>query len=150
MSTDGGASWVAWHAVPRPGQGWYNNTIWVDPTDANRMVVGGLDTSTDGGNTFTQSQPVAVRARSRHRRQPAIVEPVISTPAPCAPSIGATTAVSTRPASVDALGTPVVHRVGWSNLNNGLAITQFSGVGATATGAGAIYGGGTGGQQLTE
>lgn len=38
------------------GQQWYDNCIWVDPTNSNRLVVGGLDLyrSTDGGATLTQ------------------------------------------------------------------------------------------------
>src|ERR1051326_6414036 len=36
--------------------GWYANTLWVDPTDSNTLVVGGIDLwrSTNGGTTLTQ------------------------------------------------------------------------------------------------
>lgn len=145
VSTDGGASWVAlstpFHLA---GQGWYNNTIWVDPTDANRILVGGLDNyrSTDGGNTFTKVSQWQCAPQQAHADNHAIVE---------ASDFNASTVRTVywgndggvyKAASVDALGTPVgCTASGWSNLNNGLAITQFYGVGATAAGAGAIYGG---------
>jgi hypothetical protein len=54
-STDGGRNWV------QRGSGtsviYYYNGLWVDPTDANRLVVGALHVwrSTDGGQTFTQT-----------------------------------------------------------------------------------------------
>jgi hypothetical protein len=37
-------------------QGWYDNCIWVDPTNSNLVVVGGIDAwrSTDGGATLTR------------------------------------------------------------------------------------------------
>lgn len=51
-STNGGATWSK---TSNPGhlgnQGWYDNTIWTDPTNSNHLVIGGLDLyqSTDGG-----------------------------------------------------------------------------------------------------
>lgn len=56
-STDGGATWSLTSTVNHMGsQGWYDNTIWVDPTDANHLIVGGLDIyrSTDGGSNWTK------------------------------------------------------------------------------------------------
>jgi hypothetical protein len=37
-------------------QGWYNNCIWIDPTNSSLLVVGGIDNwrSTDGGATITK------------------------------------------------------------------------------------------------
>ena len=56
-STDGGQNYT----LQTTGSGiqtWsgYNNTIWVDPTDADTMILGGvyLYRSTDGGVTFTR------------------------------------------------------------------------------------------------
>jgi photosystem II stability/assembly factor-like uncharacterized protein len=54
-STDGGTTWsyMDWEAVPEAA------SVWVDPSDANHLLVGGLDgvyRSTDGGASF---QPVA-------------------------------------------------------------------------------------------
>ncbi len=57
-STDAGATWT----LRRSGdnylgaQGWYDNAIWVDPTNVNVVVVGGIDAwrSTDGGASFAR------------------------------------------------------------------------------------------------
>src|SRR5690606_5533696 len=57
-STDGGQSYVQMNTGTNymSGQGWYNNTIWVDPTNDNHVVVAGLDVyrSTDGGTTLSR------------------------------------------------------------------------------------------------
>ncbi|MBF0343810.1 MAG: VCBS repeat-containing protein [Nitrospirae bacterium] len=56
-STDGGANW---NLMSTPGhlatQGWYDNTIWVSPTDPDLVVIGGIDLyrSTNGGSNFTK------------------------------------------------------------------------------------------------
>ncbi|HUL42731.1 MAG TPA: FlgD immunoglobulin-like domain containing protein [Bacteroidota bacterium] len=65
-SADGGASWTA-VSVPFDtdplvnnthlgGQGWYNNVIAVDPTNANTVLTGGINMfrSTDGGSQWTR------------------------------------------------------------------------------------------------
>ncbi|HRI03894.1 MAG TPA: carboxypeptidase regulatory-like domain-containing protein [Pyrinomonadaceae bacterium] len=59
-STDGGANWAATGAQPTSGwasqQGWYSLSMGINPTDANQVIVGGLDThkSNDGGATWTK------------------------------------------------------------------------------------------------
>lgn len=68
-TTNSGSTWTT---LPRPnwydqscvttsndftrGQGWYNLIAAVDPGNANRILIGGVDlfVSTDGGNTWTQ------------------------------------------------------------------------------------------------
>jgi len=58
------------------GQGWYANTIWAgDPTDANLVVVGGLDIyrSPDGGVTFTQISQWSLAPASPHADHHAVV-----------------------------------------------------------------------------
>lgn len=68
-STNSGSTWTT---LPKPqwndqscsstsndftrGQGWYNLIAAVDPTNANRILIGGIDLflSTDGGNTWSQ------------------------------------------------------------------------------------------------
>ncbi len=59
-STDGGNVWTQMAATGltgsmNPSQIWYNDCIWVDPTDSTRIVVGwtSLYRSTDGGATFS-------------------------------------------------------------------------------------------------
>jgi hypothetical protein len=55
-STDGGASYVLVTASGNSGANWYANAIWVDPTNSNRLVIGGTYVygSTDGGVTLNQ------------------------------------------------------------------------------------------------
>ena len=56
-STDHGVTWLAIDTTSQllRSQARYNNTIWIDPTNANNLFVGGvvLKRSTDGGNSFT-------------------------------------------------------------------------------------------------
>ena len=76
-STDGGASWTA-RATPfhLAGQGWYNNAIWVDPTNENLLLIGGLDNhrSTDGGLTFSKVSVWFCAPLHSHADNHAIVE----------------------------------------------------------------------------
>jgi hypothetical protein len=56
-SDDLGSTWTLRGTPAHMGtQQWYDNCIWVDPTNSNRLVVGGIDNwrSTDGGATFTR------------------------------------------------------------------------------------------------
>lgn len=57
-TTDGGTTWTTQATSPNPlgGQGWYDNSICVLPTDPNTVVVGGLDlyVSTNAGVTLTK------------------------------------------------------------------------------------------------
>ncbi|HEY9165667.1 MAG TPA: T9SS type A sorting domain-containing protein [Candidatus Kryptonia bacterium] len=56
-TTDGGSSWTVMqiNSDYGGGQGWYNNMVAVDPTNASVVYVGGIDLwkSTDGGSTWT-------------------------------------------------------------------------------------------------
>ena len=62
-STNGGLSWTDMNLSvdvfsngAGQNQGWYNNTIWVDPVDPDLVIIGGIRIyrSTDGGASFTQ------------------------------------------------------------------------------------------------
>ncbi len=57
-STDGGKSFTLVNTGTNyvGTQGWYCNVVWVDPANANTVLVAGLDVyrSTDGGQTFTK------------------------------------------------------------------------------------------------
>ncbi|MFN8493339.1 MAG: hypothetical protein U0350_37420 [Caldilineaceae bacterium] len=59
-STDGGQSYARTYTGGRylNGQGWYGNVIWVDPTNPNIVIIGGMSTfsSNDGGVTFAQTR----------------------------------------------------------------------------------------------
>ncbi|MDZ4804876.1 MAG: FG-GAP-like repeat-containing protein, partial [Candidatus Eisenbacteria bacterium] len=79
-SLDAGATWQ----LRRTGdqylrdQGWYDNVIWVDPTNANTVVIGGVDTwrSTNGGSSFLPlSDWQQYPPNSAHADHHAIVSP---------------------------------------------------------------------------
>ncbi len=59
-STDGGVTWAATLTQPTAnwasGQAWYSLSLGINPTDANQVIVGGLDThkSLTGGATWTK------------------------------------------------------------------------------------------------
>lgn len=55
-STDDGHTWTQRTGSQSTGTSYYYNSIWVDPTSSDRVVVGGvrIRRSLDGGQTFTQ------------------------------------------------------------------------------------------------
>ncbi|HEY6854554.1 MAG TPA: hypothetical protein VI139_09905, partial [Gemmatimonadales bacterium] len=152
-SSDAGATW---QLAATPGhlnvQGDYDNAIWVDPTDGNHVVVAGLDIyqSRDGGASFNKVSDWQNSPASPHADHHVLVSP---------PSFGSGSAFLYdgndggvyRADNVYALSAGGVG-IGWSNLNAGLAVTQFySGAGRSAAG-GRIIGGtqDNGSLQLTD
>jgi photosystem II stability/assembly factor-like uncharacterized protein len=137
-SNDAGASWQQLSTPEHlGGQGDYANAIWVDPTDANHVVVAGLDVyqSRDGGATFNKVSDWRQTPASAHADHHALVSP---------PTFGAANPMLYngddggiyRANNIYAIAT-----TGWSNMNNGLAVTQFySGAGRAAAG-GRVIGG---------
>jgi len=137
LSTDGGQTYSLQNTGNQylGGQGWYDNCIWVDPTNPNVVVVGGLDIwrSTDGGVTFTD---IGGYTGEIHPDQHAIV----SVPNYNGSSIrtvyigddgGIFQAADIYSASSSS---------GWTTLNNKLGITQFYGAAGNNT-SGTIVGG---------
>jgi photosystem II stability/assembly factor-like uncharacterized protein len=75
-STNGGASWSLRSSPGHLGsQGWYDNTIWVDPADSNNVVTGGIDLyrSTDAGANFTKISTWFLWPSSPHADQHTVV-----------------------------------------------------------------------------
>ena len=141
-SPDAGATW---QLLSNPGhlgvQGDYDNAIWVDPTDASHVIVAGLDVyeSRDGGATFAQVSDWRRAPFSPHADHHALVSPPDFGPAHPALYDGNDGGVYEAP-NVYALSGGQ-SGAGWTNLDNGLAVTQFySGAGRTAAG-GRIVGG---------
>ena len=113
-------------------QGWYDNCLWVDPTNPNILVVGGLNLfrSFDGGATLSD---IGGYSGGTHPDQHVIVQ---------ASTFNGTTSrtvyfgndggvFSENDIYLDSFFFPS----GWNNLNNNLGITQFYGVaGDPATG----------------
>jgi photosystem II stability/assembly factor-like uncharacterized protein len=136
-STDGGLTYTL-RSTGRnylSSQGWYDNCVWVDPTNPNILVVGGTDLwrSTDGGATLTD---IGGYSGGIHPDQHGIVSvPGFNGTTIRTVFIGndggffrATDIYTVSPGS------------GWTTLNNNLGITQFYGAAGNAS-SGTIVGG---------
>jgi len=140
-STNGGQS----YALVNSGnsylgsQGWYDNIVWVDPTNANTVIVGGIDLwrSTNGGTTLTRiSQWQSAPTYSAHADHHAIFND---------PGFNGTTNKTVFFGNDGGIyKTTDVYTVaattGWQELNNNLGITQFYGAAGNG-GSGVIIGG---------
>ncbi|MEO8508493.1 MAG: hypothetical protein ABI593_12775, partial [Betaproteobacteria bacterium] len=136
VSTNGGQTWLLNSAIGHlSGQGWYNNAVWVDPTDSTRVVVGGLDVYRGAGvaNWWTTNTAVPWTKISQwftggsvHADNHAIVE------------ASGYNGTSNRTVYIGndgglyksndiAAHSPPNYTSGWVNLNNNLQITQFYG-----------------------
>ena len=128
-STDNG---ISWSFISNPkhlhNQGWYDNTIWVDPTDENHLVIGGLDLhrSTDGGNNWTKISTWWRSPSSPHADNHAIVSD---------PGYNGDTDKTVYIANDGGIYRAEDITVtndekennGWENMNHGLGVTQFYG-----------------------
>lgn len=109
-------------------QGWYDNCLWVDPTDPNMLVVGGLDVwrSRDGGNTLTD---IGGYSGSIHPDNHAIVSiPGFNGATRTALFIGNDGGIFSAENIYTASSGS-----GWAGLNHNLGITQFYGAAGNAT-----------------
>ena len=145
ISTDGGQTFSLrntgqnyFKSSTGNGQGWYDNTLWVDPTNSDTVIIGGIDLwrSTNGGTTFTRISRWESAPLSAHADQHVIVE---------SPGFNGLTNKTVyfgndggiyRATDVYA----VSQLDGWTELNNNLGITQFYS-GAGNPGSGRIIGG---------
>ena len=134
-STNSGATWTKRNTTNfgyLNNQGWYDNTIWVDPTNSSRIVVGGIDLwrSTNGGQTFTKisdwfddiNETSNNQGTSVHADQHVIVEAIDYSSTNRLVYIGNDGGVY----STNNI-TSVSQNSGWNDLNNNLRITQFYG-----------------------
>ncbi len=113
-------------------QGWYANTIWVDPTNAQTLVVGGLDLyrSSDGGATLTQISDWLRWPTSAHADHHAIVHH---------PGFNGTTNTTVYVSNDGGLYRAdnvytVAPLAGWQSLNHRLGITQLYGGASNSAG----------------
>lgn len=103
-------------------QGSYDNVIWVSPTNDQRLVVGGINLfeSTDGGATWTPISDWMQSPPSPHADQHAIVA------VPGYSSSNRKLYVGNDGGMWSAADVSTVTATsGWSELNQGLAVTQF-------------------------
>ena len=131
-STNGGVAWTKKIAASL-AQGDYDNTIWVDPANANAVVWGGVDLykTSDGGTTKTQYSEWWRWPLSPHADNHLIV---------AHPSFNGTTNKTIFVANDGGVWKAADYSTatttsGWQELNNSLGITQFyAGVGSAAVG----------------
>ncbi len=142
-STDGGANWTL-RGTPNHlnGQGWYSNAIWADPTNAQHLIVGGLDLwrTTNGGTSWTQISDWTAAPSSAHADHQVIVS---------SPGFGTSDRTIYfgndggiyKTADIQAVTSTTT---GWTSLNNGLGVTQFyDGAGLMVGGTSPLIVGGT-------
>jgi hypothetical protein len=145
-SADGGATWGA-APVSNPahfnGQGWYDNTIWVDPTDATHVVIGGIDLyrSTNSGGTWTKISDWVANMYGGLPSIPHADHHIIASDPGYDGSSNRKVYFGNDGGIFRAVDiTAATTTTGWENLNNNLSITQFYGAaGSSATNR--VYGG---------
>jgi photosystem II stability/assembly factor-like uncharacterized protein len=140
-STDGGATFILRNTGTNylGGQGWYDNIIWAgDPTNANFVIVGGLDLyrSTNGGTAFTQISQWWLAPASPHADHHMIVEH---------PKYNGTTNKTVFFSNDGGIyratdATTAIGTTGWQELNHNYGVTQFYGAAGNTT-SGRIVGG---------
>ena len=125
------------------GQGWYDNTIWAgDPTDADLVLVGGIDLwrSTDGGNTLRRISQWQ-ESRSVHADHHVIVshpdyDGTRNRQIFCGNDGGVYRGSNARTVGRDR----ELRAQGWTRLVNNYGVTQFYGAAGNAE-TGTIIGG---------
>jgi len=123
-SADGGHSWTLQSTPDHLTQGWYANTIWVDPANAAHLIIGGLDLwqSSDSGASWTRISDWAKTPRSPHADQHVIFSDPGYDGVTNRKIYFATDGGLYQAADLSGVTSTTT---GWTNLNNGLAITQF-------------------------
>ena len=144
-SIDGGVTYMRQQALNENGvptnllgeQGWYGNVIWAgDPTDANLVVVGGIDLwrSEDGGNNFRRISDWS-EGQSVHADHHAVVaHPEFNGHANRTVFFSNDGGIY-KTDNIRTVGNDPRRTQGWVRLVNGYAVTQFySGVGNANSG----------------
>ncbi len=118
-------------------QGWYDNIIWVDPTNANNVIVGGIDLyrSADGGSTLSPMSYWWMSPTSAHADHHMIIQhPDFNG------TSNRTVFFGNDGGIYKATDYTTAGSTGWTELNNNLGITQFYGAAGNPT-TGDIIGG---------
>ncbi len=137
-STDGGESYTRVNHHKQMLQGWHNNSLWIDPTDADELMFGAVDVfrSSDGGATIEKISNWALWPVSAHADHHWFV---------AHPQFNGTTnrtVFLTNDGGVYKMDDyrAVSQTSGWIDLSRQLAVTQFYGVGGNPR-TGVIIGG---------
>jgi photosystem II stability/assembly factor-like uncharacterized protein len=139
-STDGGHTWSFAAAPEHTLDNDALNAIWVDPTNAQRLTVGGQDVwrSVNGGRTFDKISDWTDWPQSNHADQHAMVADAAFDGVNVSRVYFASDGGVYRAESL--ASTSLLS--GWSNLNHGLNAVQFWG-GAASPASGGLFVGGT-------
>ena len=108
-------------------QGWYDNVVWVAPTDPDFLIVGGIDLwkSSNGGLSLTQISDWSQAPDSAHADHHVIVEhPNYDGGRNRTVYFGNDGGIYVT-YDVRAVGEDSTHTAGWIELNNSLGITQY-------------------------
>ncbi len=139
-SIDGGANW-SYVSSPNhlSGQGWYNNTLWVDPTTPAHLIIGGLDLwrSTNSGASWTKISQWYSAPSSPHADHHTIVSAAGYNGSSNRKIYFGNDGGVYQAADIAAVGLTS----GWTARNNGLGVTQFYGGAGKAAAGGRIVGG---------
>lgn len=146
-STDGGHTYAlvnadAGYQASPTSQYWYDNAFWVDPTDPNHVVGGGLDLyqSTNGGTTFTKISDWTTGWPDNPPSPHADHHALVSIPGSSTALLNGNDGGLMYTSNILTAGNnPPGYNNGWVYLNNNLGITQFYGV--AGNGNGVLYGG---------
>ncbi len=151
QSTDGGATYTALAASPASylgSQGSYDNALWVDPTSASTLVVGGIDLwrTRDGGASWSQISNWQYAPNSAHADHHAIVSlpgfnGTTHTTVIFGNDGGVYSTADVYTVGNDASGT--AHELGWVFQNHNLGITQYYGAAGFGSSSNATIVGGT-------
>lgn len=142
-SADGGANFVIQNQGVNylSGQGWYNNGLWVHPTNANTIIVGGIDLwrSTDAGVNLTR---ISDWSRVPNPGDSAHADHHVITAHPNFDGSTNRTVYFGNDGGVYSTSNvdTVALSSGWTDLNNRLGVTQFYGAAAHPT-SGTVVGG---------
>ncbi len=145
-SEDGGETWLLQSVHEHLSeQGDYANTIWVDPTNENNLVFGGLDLyqSRDGGvksekiSTWELAVPGAKQPHADHHVIVSVPNFSSTNPVVYFGNDGGVY----RATNIFKVNDSDFGDSTWQNMNNGLAVTQFYGGAGAASAGGKIIGG---------
>ncbi len=145
QSTNGGQSYTLRSTGTNylASQGWYDNALWVDPTNSNFLIVGGIDLwkSSNGGTSLTQISTWYNAPNSAHADNQIIVSsPQFNGTSNTTVFFGNDGGMYTT-SNVYTVGNNLPDATnGWQELNNNLGITQFYGAAGNPT-SGKIVGG---------
>jgi hypothetical protein len=138
-TTDGGATWTQLTSAPQymDGQGWYDNTLAIDPTNANIVYAGGsyngggagFIQTTNGGGSWTDIGRGAAGDNGIHTDDHALTFDASGL------------LLDGNDGGIWKLDNPAVGSIHWTNLNGNLSTLEFIGIALDPNNPNIVYGG---------